>query len=81
MIYKMIVFIFIVFFISGCESCRKNKNNDVILKVDRQKAADVKLNIKIKRFDRDVMEDSNTDIKIKSDKLKDNYGSFFNIFW
>ena len=79
-IWSLISLVCLLFLISGCESCRKNKNNDVILKVDRQKAAEVKLNIKIKRFEHDLMEGSTTDLKIKSNQLKDSYGYFFNIF-
>lgn len=78
---SFLLFLFgLVIFISGCESCCKNKNNVPILKVDRQKAAEVKLTVKIKRFDQDLMEGNTADIKSKVQLLSINYGNFFTLF-
>lgn len=70
----------LLFFLYSCNSCNEQKKNAPVIKVDEEKAEEIKIDLKVKRLETSLLETSPEEIAAKIPSIKKEYGSFFTVF-
>ncbi len=72
---KKIIFLLVLFSLSGCDSCNKTKSRE------KPDVADIKIAVQMERFDKDLFELAKTNFDEQAmSAMRNKYGSFFDFY-